>query len=83
MREETFYFIDLRESTFNGVTYHRLDFIDSFGNKYSVSCSSDMYDIITDMELPKFATIDIRFSVVPSYGKLKVSVSDINFRKEV
>lgn len=73
-----FYFIALREGEFNGVKYYRLDFIDDAGNKYSVSCSSDMYDIITDMDIPKFAPIDIGFSVVPSYGKMKISVIDID-----
>lgn len=75
---ERFYFVSLREGTFNGVNYHRLDFIDTAGNKYSVSCSSDMADIITDMEIPKFAPIDIGFSVVPAYGKMKISVIDID-----
>ena len=75
---ERFYFVALREGTFNGVNYHRLDFIDYAGNKYSVSCSSDMFDIITDMEIPKFAPIDIGFSVVASYGKMKISVIDID-----
>ena len=74
---ERFYFVSLRDGEFNGVKYHRLDFIDDAGNKYSVSCSSDMYAIITDMDIPKFAPIDIGFSVVPSYGKMKISVSDI------
>lgn len=75
---ERFYFVALRDGTFKGVTYHRLDFLDSAGNKYSVSCSSDMADIITDMEIPKFAPIDIGFSVVPAYGKMKISVIDID-----
>ena len=78
MEEKRFYFVALREGTFKGVTYHRLDFIDSAGDKYSVSCTSDMYDIITDMEIPKFAPIDIGFSVVPAYGKMKISVIDID-----
>lgn len=75
---ERFYFVALREGSFNGVNYRRLDFIDAAGNKYSVSCSSDMADIITDMEIPKFAPIDIRFSVFAAYGKMKISVIDID-----
>lgn len=75
---ERFYFVALREGIFNGVTYHRLDFIDAAGDKYSVSCSSDMADIIVDMEIPIFAPIDIRFSVVAAYCKLKISVIDIH-----
>lgn len=75
---EVFYFVAIRQGTFNGVNYHRLDFIDTAGNKYSVSCSPDMYDIITDMDIPKFAPIYIRFSVVPAYGKIKISVIDID-----
>lgn len=78
---KNFYFVALREGTFKGVTYHRLDFIDEAGNKYSVSCTSDMYDIITDMEIPIFAPISIRFSVVPAYGKMKISVIDIDVIK--
>lgn len=76
--KERFYFVALREGEFNGVKYYRLDFIDDAGNKYSVSCSSGMYALITDMYIPKFAPIDIVFSVVPSYGKMKISVSDID-----
>lgn len=76
---ERFYFVALREGTFNGVTYHRLDFIDAAGNKYSVSCGSDMAAIIADMDIPKFAPIDIGFSVVASYGKMKIFVIDIDF----
>lgn len=78
MEERRFYFVALREGTFNGVNYHRLDFIDDAGNKYSVSCGADMAAIITDMEIPKFAPIDIGFSVVASYGKMKISVIDID-----
>ena len=78
MEERRFYFVTLRDGDYNGVKYHRLDFIDDVGNKYSVSCSSDMADIITDMEIPKFAPIDIIFSVVPAYGKMKISVIDID-----
>lgn len=78
MEERRFYFVALRDGEFNGVKYHRLDFIDESGNKYSVSCSSDMVDIITDMDIPKFAPIDIGFSVVPAYGKMKISVIDID-----
>ena len=78
MKEEMFYFIGLREGMYNGFNYHRLDFIDDVGNKYSVSCTSDMYDVITDMEIPKFAPIEVGFSVSPSSGNIKVSVSDID-----
>lgn len=81
MEERRFYFVALREGDYNGVKYHRLDFVDDAGNRYSVSCSSDMYDIITDMEISKFAPIDIGFSVVPAYGKMKISVIDIDVLK--
>lgn len=77
-KSNTFYFIALRDGDFNGIKYYRLDFIDYAGNKYSVSCSSDMYYFIAHMDIPKFAQIDIGFSVVPSYGKMKISVADID-----
>ena len=81
--EKKFYYLDLRSGVFKEHRYYLLDFLDETGNKYSVSCSSEMYDIIADMSIPKFALIDIRFSVIPAYGKFKVSVIDINFWKEV
>lgn len=76
--EKEFYYIGVRKGTYNDITYYRLDFIDDMGNKYSVACSLDMYDTILDLRIPKFASIDVRYDVVPSYGKIKISVSDIN-----
>ena len=76
--ENHFYYIGVRRGTYNDISYYRLDFIDDSANKYSVSCSSDMYDIILDMSIPKFAPIYITYDVVPAYGKIKVSVIDID-----
>lgn len=77
--EKTFYFVDVRSGVFKEHRYYLLDFLDESGNRYSVSCSSEMYDSIVHMEIPKFSLIGIRFSVIPAFGKLKISVIDINF----